>query len=76
MRIHDIRQRVEIAAPGGYMTGSKGKRVVRWDPDGRNVTTGPGIICIMYVITIKTINTLITIISSIQSFFNFRIKIL
>ena len=30
--------RVEIAGAGGYMNGSKGKQVVRWDPEGRNVT--------------------------------------
>ncbi len=36
-----VRQRVEIAVAGGYMKGSRDKRVVRWDPDGRNVRPGP-----------------------------------
>ena len=46
-----IRRRVEIAAAGGYMKGTRGKQIVRWDPDGRNVRAGPGIICIMHVIS-------------------------
>ena len=42
-----VRQRVEIAAAGGYLKGSRNsKRVVKWDPDGRNVRPGPGIIAI------------------------------
>ena len=45
-----IRKRVEIAAAGGYMKGTGGKRIVRWDPDGRNVRAGPGIICIIHII--------------------------
>jgi hypothetical protein len=39
-----VRQRVEIAAAGGFMKGSGSKRVVKWDSDGRNVRPGPGII--------------------------------
>ena len=42
-----VRQRVEIAAAGGYMKGSGSKKVVKWDPDGRNVRPGPGIIAII-----------------------------
>jgi hypothetical protein len=34
------------------MKGSGGKCVVRWDPDGRNVRAGPGIIRIIDIITI------------------------
>jgi hypothetical protein len=47
-----VRQRVEIAAAGGYMKGIRDKRVVRWDPDGRNVRAGPGIIHIISIISI------------------------
>ena len=59
-----VRQRVEIAAAGGYMKGirDRDKRVVRWDPDGRNVRAGPGIKLIILLITIKTIMTIIRII--------------
>ena len=53
-----VCQRVEIAAAGGYMKGSKGKRIVRWDADGRNVTAGPGIISIIHIVYIKIIITL------------------
>ena len=42
-----VRQRVEIAAAGGYMKGSGRKKVAKWDPDGRNVRPGPGIIAII-----------------------------
>ena len=45
-----VRQRVEIAVGGGYIKGSSGTREVRWDPDGRNVRPGPGIILITAVI--------------------------
>ncbi len=47
-----VRQRVEIAAAGGYMKGSHGTRIVKWDPDGRNVRPGQGIIAIMFFIHI------------------------
>jgi hypothetical protein len=47
-----VRQRVEIAAAGGYMKGSGSKKVVKWDPDGRNVRPGPGIIAIIAFIMI------------------------
>ena len=57
-----VRQRVEIAAAGGYMKSVKDKRVVRWDPDGRNVRAGPGIIPIIFLITIKSLMTIICII--------------
>jgi hypothetical protein len=46
-----VRQRVEIAAAGGYMKGSQ-SRIVKWDQDGRNVRPGPGIIAIMLIIHI------------------------
>ena len=47
-----VRQRVEIAAAGGYMKGIKDKRVVRWDADGRNVRAGPGIIALIIIIAV------------------------
>ncbi len=34
------------------MKGNGGKRVVQWDPDGRNVRAGSGIIRIIDIITI------------------------
>ena len=46
------RQRVEIAVAGGFLKGSGSKRVVKWDPDGRNVRPGPGIIAIIAFIVI------------------------
>ncbi len=55
-----VRQRVEIAAAGGYMEGQRDKRIVRWDPDGRNVRPGPGcfiIITVIYIIYIIVNNT-------------------
>ena len=58
-----VRQRVEIAAAGGYMKGTRDKRVVRWDPDGRNVRPGPGcliIISIIYIISFIIDNTYYT----------------
>jgi len=46
-----VRQRVEIAAAGGYLTGRHNStRVVKWDPDGRNVRPGPGIISLILII--------------------------
>ena len=56
-----VRQRVEIAAAGGYMKGSRGKRIVRWDADGRNVRAGPGIILIISIIAIMTFISIIYI---------------
>ena len=48
-----VRQRVEIAAAGGYLTGlHTSTRVVKWDPDGRNVRPGPGIITLILIIHI------------------------
>ncbi len=47
----NVRQRVEIAAAGGYMKGANRQRVVRWDPNGRNVRAGPGITLIIAFIT-------------------------
>ncbi len=47
-----VRQRVEIAAADGYMKESGGKRIVRWDADGRNVRAGPGIIAIILIVAI------------------------
>ena len=54
-----VRQRVEIAAAGGYMKGNRGTRIVKWDPDGRNVRPGPGIIAIMYIMHIICIISII-----------------
>ena len=48
-----VRQRVEIAAAGGYLKGSG--KVVKWDQDGRNVRPGPGIIDIFAIILIIAI---------------------
>jgi hypothetical protein len=46
--LRKVRKRVEIAAAGRYMKGiCVGQRIVRWDPDGRNVRAGPGIIVII-----------------------------
>ena len=50
-----VRQRVEIAASGGYLKGSGSKRVVKWDPDGRNVHPGPGVIATIAFIIIIVI---------------------
>jgi hypothetical protein len=47
--IRKVRARVEFAAAGGHLKGSRGTRVVRWDPDGRNVTAGP-VLYILYVL--------------------------
>jgi hypothetical protein len=50
-----VRQRVELAAagPGGYLKGRHNSTlVVKWDPDGRNVRPGPGIITIILIIYI------------------------
>ena len=50
-----VRQRVEYAAAGCFMKGSKRQSIVKWDPDGRNVRPGPGIIafiCIIFIIYI------------------------
>ena len=57
-----VRARVEFAAAGGHLKGSKGTRVVRWDPDGRNVTAGPGIIHITYIMRIIAIICIVYII--------------
>ncbi len=54
-----VRQRVELAAAGGVMKGRNRQRIVKWDPDGRNVRPGPGIIsfiCIMYIIHVIRID--------------------
>ena len=56
-----VRQRVEIAAAGGYLTGRHSStRVVKWDPDGRNVRPGPGIITLISI-SLITLITLIRI---------------
>jgi hypothetical protein len=47
-----VRQRVECAAAGGFMKGSNRSRIVKWDPDGRNVCPGPGIIAVIRIICI------------------------
>ncbi len=56
-----VRARVEFADAGGHLKGSRCTRVVRWDPDGRNVTAGPGIKHIMHIITINAIICIIHI---------------
>ena len=57
-----VRQRVEIAAAGGYLKGRRNStRVVKWDADGRNVRAGPGIIAIIEIIYIIYITTVIYI---------------
>ena len=58
-----VRQRVEIAAAGGFLKGVNRQRIVKWDADGRNVRAGPGIILI---IAFKTIMHIITIIHIIH----------
>jgi hypothetical protein len=59
-----VRQKVELAAAGMYLKGRRNStRVVKWDPDGRNVRPGPGIIAIIhitYIIPIMYINSLFT----------------
>ncbi len=48
-----VRQRIEIAAAGGYLTGRHNStRVIKWDPDGRNIRPGPGIITLILIIHI------------------------
>jgi hypothetical protein len=48
-----VRQRIELAAAGGYLTGRHSStRVFKWDPDGRNVRPGPGIITLILIIHI------------------------
>jgi hypothetical protein len=48
-----VRQKVELAAAGMYLKGRRSStRVVKWDPDGRNVRPGPGIIAIMFIMHI------------------------
>ena len=48
-----VRQKVELAAAGMYLKGRRNStRVVKWDPDGRNVRPGPGIIAIIHIIII------------------------
>ncbi len=53
-----VRQRVEFAAAGCFMKGTNRQSIVKWDPDGRNVRPGPGIvaficiICIIHIIRI------------------------
>ena len=45
-----VRQKVELAAAGMYLKGRRSStRVVKWDPDGRNVRPGPGIIAIIQI---------------------------
>ena len=53
-----VRQRVEIAAAGGFMKGKNRQRIVKWDPDGRNVRPGPGIISFISFISIISIMTI------------------
>ncbi len=57
-----VRQRVEVAAAGGFMSGSWSKRVVKWDSDGSNVRPGPGIIEMIGFIAIIVIILIIAII--------------
>ena len=59
-----VRQKVELAAAGMYLKGRRNStRVVKWDPDGRNVRPGPGIIAIIqikYILSIMFIIALFT----------------
>jgi hypothetical protein len=57
-----VRQRVEIAAAGGVMKGSNRQRIVKWDPDGRNVRPGPGNTSFISFISIMLIMPIMTII--------------
>jgi hypothetical protein len=57
-----VRARVEFAAAGGHLKGSRGTRVVRWDPEGHNVTAEPGIMHIIYIVSIIYIICFICII--------------
>jgi hypothetical protein len=51
-----VRMRVEIAAAGGYLKGRHSStRVVKWDPDGRNVRPGPGIFHLYLLYTLYTL---------------------
>ena len=47
-----VRQKVEFAAAGMFMKGNNRTRIVKWDPDGRNVRPGPGIITFIRIIPI------------------------
>ena len=47
-----VRQKVEFAAAGMFMKGKDRTRIVKWDPDGRNVRPGPGIITFIRIIPI------------------------
>ena len=69
-----VLQRVEIAFAGGYMKGIRDKRVVRWDPDGRNVRAGPGIIHIITIMTIIHIITIIHFVFQGQDFMSLSVK--
>ena len=51
-----VRLKVEIAAAGGYLKGRHSStRVVKWDPDGRNVRPGPGIFHLYLLYTLYTL---------------------
>ncbi len=63
-----VRQRVEIAAAGGFMKGSNRQRIVKWDPDGRNVCPGQVIITFISFISIMSFITVMYIISFIHNF--------
>ena len=69
-----VRQRVEIAAAGGYMTGIRDKRVVRWDPDSRNVRAGPGFKHIILIMTIIRIILFIYFVFQEQDFMSLSVK--
>ena len=65
---------VEIAAAGGYMKGIRDKRVVRWDPGGRNVRAGPGIIHIIFIMSIMRIIRIIFVLSGARFYESQRKK--
>ena len=69
-----VRQRVEIAAAGGYMKGIRDKRVVRWDPDCRNVRAGPGIKHIIFIMSIMRIIRIIFVLSGARFYESQRKK--
>ena len=57
-----VRLKVEIAAAGGYLKGRHSStRVVKWDPDGRNVRPGPGIFHLYLLYTLNTLCSLLCI---------------
>jgi hypothetical protein len=65
LTMRTVRQRVEIAAVGGFMKGCRGTRIPKGDLDGRNVRPGPGIIAVMHIMQIICIILIIYILHNI-----------